>query len=105
MLKISAISLILLFVFGCNSSSSKNSNLTSPQNHEVRLIKLTESQVKSMTKKQRELLVTAEEDIQQILKGSKPTHAKMSAAAADGGSLWFKCDEYSITSWKSLAGC
>jgi hypothetical protein len=93
---------ILLLLFGCAKTQDKTQSESPKQNIEIKLIRLNDTQLNTLSKKQLQVLARAEEDIQQILHGEKPLNAKLHAAASDGGTRWYKCEDYDVYSWKSL---
>ncbi len=86
-----------LMLFGCTKT-----NVMPPENTEITLIRLTEAQQHQLSKKQQQILAKASEDIRLILEGQEPKNAKFYAGKTDGGTLWYKSDDYDIGSWRAL---
>jgi hypothetical protein len=94
--------LLFLMLLGCNKAPDKIQSAIPQQHNEIKLIRLSDAQLKTVSKKQLQVLAEAYEDIRQILQGREPKNVKIHAGAADGGTLWYKCDDYEIWSWKAL---
>ena len=102
MAKIFTSLLLSLMLLGCNKATDRIQDVIPQENTGIKLIRFSDAQLKSLSKRQLQALAHADEDISQILKGREPKNVKIHAGAADGGTLWYKCDDYDIWSWKSL---
>lgn len=69
---------------------------------DISLLRVDDIHKKTLNQDQLKVLERANEDIRLVIKGQEPKHAKLHTAASDGGTVWYKNNDYEICSWKAL---